>query len=118
MENAIPNSLLDRITTNPKVMLGKPTIRGTRLTVEQILNEMASGLSFEDLKEDFPFLEPEDLQACTMFALHLEREKEWWETIGEQNKALIYKSLKQANDGELIPHDVVRQEINRMLGKS
>ena len=60
--------LLARITVNTKVMLGKPTIRGTRLTVEHILKAVGAGLTFEQLKEDFPFLEQADIQACILYA--------------------------------------------------
>lgn len=63
--------LLERITVNPQVMTGKPTIRNTRLTVEQILKAYAAGLSFEDLQEDFPFLEYADIQACLLYAAEL-----------------------------------------------
>ena len=56
------DQLLARITTNPNIMLGKPTIRGTRLTVEHILKATGRGLNYEQLKDDFPFLEPEDIQ--------------------------------------------------------
>lgn len=59
--------LLERITVNPKVMTGKPTIRNTRLTVEQLLKASAAGLSFEVLQEDFPFLEYADIQACLLY---------------------------------------------------
>lgn len=50
------NALADRITMNPNVMMGKPTIRGLRITVEQILKALAAGLSPEDLLEDYPEL--------------------------------------------------------------
>lgn len=63
--------LLARITVNPKVMLGKPTIRGTRLTVEHILKAVGGGLTYEQLREDFPFLEPADIQACILYASQL-----------------------------------------------
>lgn len=62
---------LARITVNEKVMLGKPTIRGTRLTVEQILKATGRGLGYKELHEDFPFLEPEDIQACILYATQL-----------------------------------------------
>lgn len=58
--------LNNRITVNPKVMLGKPTIRGTRLTVEHLLKVHSAGLTFEQLHEDYPFLEREGLQACLL----------------------------------------------------
>jgi uncharacterized protein (DUF433 family) len=60
--------LLERITVNPEVMVGKPTVRNTRMTVEHILTAYASGLSFVDLQDDYPFLEFEDVQACLIYA--------------------------------------------------
>jgi uncharacterized protein (DUF433 family) len=63
--------LLERITLNPKVMTGKPTIRHTRLSVEHILKAYASGITFEQLKDDFPFLEQADIQACLLYAAEL-----------------------------------------------
>jgi len=48
------NNLLDRITANPRVMLGKPVIRGLRITVEQILMALSNGITVEDLLEDYP----------------------------------------------------------------
>lgn len=55
--------LLSRITVNPKVMLGKPTIRGMRITVEQILRALAGGVSEEELLQEYPELEKDDFQA-------------------------------------------------------
>ncbi len=55
--------LLSRITVNSKVMLGKPTIRGMRNTVEQILRELAGGIPERELLDEYPELEPEDIQA-------------------------------------------------------
>ena len=65
------NALLERITVNPSLMLGKPTIRGTRLTVDHILKALAGGLTFDLLLEDYPFLEPEDISACLLYAAQL-----------------------------------------------
>jgi uncharacterized protein (DUF433 family) len=63
--------LLERITINSQVMTGKPTIRHTRLTVEHILKACAGGLTFDELKEDYPFLEYADIQACLLYAAEL-----------------------------------------------
>ena len=63
--------LLERITLNPKVMTGKPTVRHTRLSVEHILKAYAAGITFEQLKDDFPFLEQADVQACLLYAAEL-----------------------------------------------
>jgi uncharacterized protein (DUF433 family) len=56
--------LLERITCSPKVMTGKPVIKGTRLTVEYILNLRAHGATDEEILKDYPGLTQEDLQAC------------------------------------------------------
>ncbi|MFO7680939.1 MAG: DUF433 domain-containing protein [Chloroflexota bacterium] len=61
-------ALADRITMNPTVMMGKPTIRGLRITVEQILRALAAGVPPEDLLEDYPELESADLLAVFAFA--------------------------------------------------
>jgi len=60
--------LLERISINPQVMVGKPVIRGTRLTVEYILNLLAHGMPVEDILREYPGLTPEDIQACILFA--------------------------------------------------
>jgi uncharacterized protein (DUF433 family) len=65
------NQLANRITTHPDIMLGKPTIRGLRITVEQLLKALSAGVSPDDLLEDYPELEPEDLQAVFAFAAEL-----------------------------------------------
>jgi uncharacterized protein (DUF433 family) len=60
--------LLKRITINPKVMVGKPVIRGTRLTVEYILNLLAHGATVAEILEEYEGLTQEDIQACLLFA--------------------------------------------------
>jgi uncharacterized protein (DUF433 family) len=67
--------LLKRITVNPQVMVGKPTIRGLRITVEQILKALAGGVSVEELLEDYPELEPEDIKAVLFYAAELVSEE-------------------------------------------
>lgn len=60
--------LLERITVDPKVMVGKPVIRGTRLTVEYILNLLAHGATMEEIIQEYKGLTCEDIQACVLFA--------------------------------------------------
>lgn len=60
--------LLDRITLNPKVMVGKPVIRGTRLTVEYILNLLAHGAMMGEILGEYKGLTEEDIRACMLFA--------------------------------------------------
>ena len=58
----------ERITIDPAVLAGKPTIRGLRISVEQILRGLAAGISREELLEAYPDLQPEDFQACLAYA--------------------------------------------------
>jgi uncharacterized protein (DUF433 family) len=62
---------LERITIIPDVCNGKPTIRGLRITVETILGVLAAGDSVEEILDEYPLLECEDIQACLSFASHL-----------------------------------------------
>ena len=62
------SSLLDRITVNPKQCGGRPCIRGMRIRVSDILEMLAENVSVEEILEDFPDLELEDIQACLIFA--------------------------------------------------
>ena len=61
-------TITDRIEINPKVMMGKPVIRGTRLTVELILRKLSEGASEKELLEAYPRLSREDIQAAIRFA--------------------------------------------------
>jgi len=60
--------LLERITLNPKVLSGKPVIRGTRLSVEYILNLLAHGATEAEILGEYKGLSEEDIRACFLFA--------------------------------------------------
>ncbi len=60
--------LFRRITVNPDVMVGKPTIRGLRITVEQILKALAANISINEVLEDYPELELDDIRAVFLYA--------------------------------------------------
>ena len=62
---------LDRITVNPKIFGGKPIIRGRRLAVEHVLGMLAAGDTPEMLLKGYPWLEPEDIQACLVYAYRI-----------------------------------------------
>ncbi len=62
------NSLLYRIEINPQVMLGKPVIKGTRITVEIILKKLAQNISVDEILADYPRLTREDIQAAVTYA--------------------------------------------------
>lgn len=61
------------ITIDPLVRSGKPTLKGTRITVSDVLEYMASGMTEAQICEDFPELSPEMLRACLNFAANRER---------------------------------------------
>jgi uncharacterized protein (DUF433 family) len=61
-------TITDRIEINPKVMMGKPVIRGTRLTVELILRKLSEGANEEELLDAYPRLTREDIQAVIRYA--------------------------------------------------
>ncbi|MEX0812568.1 MAG: DUF433 domain-containing protein [Chitinophagales bacterium] len=61
-------ALFNRITVNPKICHGKPCIRNTRIMVESILEYLAGGDTIDDILEEFPDLEREDVLACISYA--------------------------------------------------
>jgi uncharacterized protein (DUF433 family) len=64
-------NIMGRITAHPDVMVGKPTIRGMRITVEQLLKAMANGITTDQLLDDYPELEKEDIRAALLYASQL-----------------------------------------------
>lgn len=66
IEQTMPMS--DRIVVSPEVMLGKPVIRGTRLTVELLLRELSEGATESDLLDAYPQLTREDIKAAIAYA--------------------------------------------------
>ncbi len=69
-------NLLARITVNQKIMVGKPTIRGMRITVEQILRAFSRGISEQELLEEYPELEREDFRAVFAYVTGLVEEEQ------------------------------------------
>ncbi len=64
---------ISRITIDPEVCHGKPTIRGSRLMVSTILELLASNMSFDEILLDYPALEKEDINACLIYAAMLSK---------------------------------------------
>ncbi|MDI6886191.1 MAG: DUF433 domain-containing protein [archaeon] len=62
------NQLLERIVVNPKLMVGKPVIKGTRLTVQYILNLLAHGETIDEILQEYKGLKKEDILACLLYA--------------------------------------------------
>ncbi len=67
--------LISRITINPGICHGKPTIRGLRYPVENMLELMAAGMTFEEILADYPDLEKDDLLACLAYAVEVTKTK-------------------------------------------
>ena len=68
-------NLLARITADPAVLVGKPVIRGMRISVAQIVTAVAAGVLQSELLEDYPGLEPDDIQAALLYAANLVEEE-------------------------------------------
>jgi len=64
-------NIIQRITTHPDVSHGKPSIRNMRFTVAQLLELLAAGMTHEEILEDYPYLEVEDIYACLLFAARM-----------------------------------------------
>ena len=64
----VMNSLFDRITIDRNVCNGKPSIRGMRFTVSQMLELVASGMTSNEILNDYPYLEADDIAACLHYA--------------------------------------------------
>ena len=61
-------TLLNRITSNPLIITGKPVIRGMRISVEQVLKMLSRGISHNEIIKEYPSLEEDDIIACLLFA--------------------------------------------------
>jgi uncharacterized protein (DUF433 family) len=79
--------LTDRIEINPKVMLGKPVIRGTRITVELILRKLGEGATEGDLLDAYPRLTRADIQAAIRYAA---------DTLANEETVLVKLPQKRA----------------------
>ncbi len=67
---------LNRITSDPKIMGGKPCIRGMRVTAGTLIGLVASGVSFDEILELYPYLEEEDIKAALAYAAYRAEEHE------------------------------------------
>ena len=68
---AVEDDLLSRISVVPAIFGGKPIIRGRRLAVEHVLGMLAAGDDPQTILDGYPWLEPEDIQACLVYAHRL-----------------------------------------------
>jgi len=80
-------TITDRIEINPKVMLGKPVIRGTRIPVELILRKLSEGAAEADLLDAYPRLTREDIQAAIGYAA---------DTVAHEETLILEPSRKRS----------------------
>ncbi len=74
-------NLLNRITFNKDVLCGKPLIRGLRISVEMILELLAKGATEDEILQDYPQLEPDDLRAALLYAHHMVAREEVFDRV-------------------------------------
>ena len=63
--------IMERITLNPKVCKGRPTIRNMRFTVAQMLELLAAEMTIAEIMEDYPYIEKKDIHACLLYAARM-----------------------------------------------
>ena len=77
---------MKRIVVNPKVMVGKPVIKGTRVAIYEIVNRVGQGWTFKEIIDDFPRITEDDIKAALMYAGKLvEGEEIFPEIINDKN---------------------------------
>ncbi len=74
-------TLVSRITINPEICHGKPTIKESRYTVELILDLLSAGMTSSEIINDYPTLEQKDIQACLAFASRLTKIKSIYKVV-------------------------------------
>ncbi|NQE36071.1 DUF433 domain-containing protein [Microcoleus asticus] len=82
------NNLLSRISIDSNICFGKPCIRGHRIWVSLILDFLASGMTLEELLEEYPGIEREDVLACIAYGAELARDYYVEIPLGEKNVVL------------------------------
>ncbi len=78
----MPLKWQDYIEERKDVMLGKPVFKGTRLTVEHVLRELTTGMSPDELRDEYPNLKPEHIQAALGYSNLVDRASQGWPSRG------------------------------------
>ncbi|MDX2180068.1 MAG: DUF433 domain-containing protein [Bryobacteraceae bacterium] len=71
----------ERITANPEVLVGKPVVRGTRLSVELIVSLLGNGWTFEEILASYPGLSVDDIRACLLYAAEVLTEERLYPVV-------------------------------------
>ena len=79
---------MKRIIVNPKIMVGKPVIKGTRVAVYEIIARVAQGWTFKEIIEDYPRITSEDIKAALLYAEKLVEGEDIFPTIIHEKKAV------------------------------
>ncbi len=82
---------MKRIVVNPKVMVGKPVIKGTRITVEAIVGRVAEGMTFDEILEDFSYINKEDIKAALHYAEMLVAGEDVFPVIINDKRAISHR---------------------------
>ena len=76
----------DRISLDPKILVGKPVIKGTRLAVEFVIDLLANGWTESEILQNYPKLTPEDIQACLCYASSLMKSERVYPNTASQDE--------------------------------
>lgn len=82
---------MNRVVLNPKIMVGKPIIKGTRITVEAIVRRVAEGMTFDEILEDYPYIAKEDIKAALLYAQSLVAGEEIFPAIVDDKHAVSHR---------------------------
>ena len=85
MKRKKPSNLLERISVDPRICHGKPCIKGTRIMASVILDNLAAGMTPEEIVAEYPPLAPEDIQTAILYAAELAREEKLIPLRGERS---------------------------------
>jgi uncharacterized protein (DUF433 family) len=107
--------LLSRITVDPGVMVGKPVIKGTRLTVEYILNLLAHGASVGETLEEYEGLTADDICACLLFASRSPENADM-ETVSLSTNAQFMTLIERSRAHQAEQGGVSAEEMRKRLG--
>jgi uncharacterized protein (DUF433 family) len=102
-------TVTDRIEVNPKVMLGKPVIRGTRVPVELILRKLSEGATEDDLLDAYPRLSRQDIQAAIGYAA---------DTLAHEETLIVAERAAKKNPNSPIVDALSRRRELRFCGRT
>jgi uncharacterized protein (DUF433 family) len=89
---------LNRITTNPQIMNGKPCIRGMRITVNVVLSLLAHGMTKKEIIEDYPYPEDEDIDQCLQYAGSKNLSQLFAGTFSAKGAEALQKHIRESRD--------------------